>query len=198
MKRLPTKRKSSGQQIKEYNWIRYCGRARMHVWNSGGPINAPHERVLQLLICPFEDTNESWTVYRHESDPAKDGKIVFKRWDCEADKPRFRKLIRKAADVWKTEPSVLERQFPVAGRWVKDLERVVTGFSVPPSCGPVRRRKGEERHRLLFWRDDHKSEFAWASKAPAAWRRLEQLFGSLLRRFRQHADGKPLPSVLAL
>jgi hypothetical protein len=192
------KTKRNARRKREYDWARYAGRARMHVWNSGGPINAPHERVLQLLICPFEGTNESWTVYRHETDPARDGKIVFKRWDCEADKPRFKRLVGKVSDVWDIEPTVVERQFPVAARWVKNLDNVVGSLSIPPICGAIKERDVDERYRLSFWRGDQKSEFAWHQKPPPAWRPLQQLFAQLLRSFRRFAKGKVLPSARML
>ena len=192
------KRKTGSRRGNQYNWIRYAGRARMHVWNSGGPINAPHERVLQLLVCPWEDTNESWTVYRHETDAAKDGKIVFKRWDCTADKPRFRRLIRQTSDVWDIEPSVAETHFPVAARWVTDLDALVSGLAVPPICGAIKGSKGEEKHRLSFWRGDQESEFAWYGKPPPAWRALHRLFARLQRSFRRFAHGKVLPPVRTL
>lgn len=195
-KRVGTK--TDARRKRDYNWVKYAGRARMDVWNSGGPINAPHERVLQLLICPFEDTNESWTVYRHETDPAKDGKIVFKRWDCEADKPRFKKLVRTVSDVWDIEPAVVQKQFPVPARWVTDLDDVVGGLSIPPICGAIKGPHFEKRHQLNFWRGNQESRFEWYEKPPPAWRPLQQLFAQLLRSFRRFAQGKALPPARTL
>ena len=73
-------------------WVWFKSRARMHVSVSGGPIQAPHQTVLQLMIEPWEGDYESWTVYRHETNPADDGKLVFKKWNYEAAKKRFRTL----------------------------------------------------------------------------------------------------------
>ena len=108
-------RRSKKAHADRIRWARFTGLARMHVWNSGGPIHAPHERVLQLLIRPWEDDHESWTVYRHERNPAKDGKLVFKKWDYEADKGRFQALRGKElAKDWDSKTNVTERHFPLS------------------------------------------------------------------------------------
>src|SRR5207302_6791406 len=52
--------------------LRFSGFAMMQVRASGGPIHAPHERVLQLLIQPWKGDDESWTIYRHEAGAQED------------------------------------------------------------------------------------------------------------------------------
>jgi hypothetical protein len=174
----------------------FAGFARMRVWNSGGPIHAPHDRVLQLLISPWDGGEESWTLYRHEAGAHKDGKIVFKKWNSEMDKRRFRALGRKPAPKdWRNKVSVIEKQFQVFGQWVKALERKIETLSVPPIAGAVRPLAHETVYTLSFWRSHQRAEFSWNSTAPAAWRPIAKLFFSLLRAFRRHADGKPIVPV---
>src|SRR5882672_661982 len=197
MKRAqPSKRAPTDAVEKRRDWIRFCGFARMHVWVSGGPIHAPHERVLQLLIKPWADDHESWTVYRHEKDPHKDGKIVFKKWNYAADRERFLALGRKVAPkAWDTKTNVGERHFPVSGRWVSGLERAVGALSVPPIAGTVRPLLRDTEYQLSLWRSRQESEFSWHPIPPAAWKPMSRLFSTLLRNFRQHADGKPLAPI---
>jgi hypothetical protein len=181
---------------KRRDWLYLSGFARMRVWNSGGPIHAPHERVLQLLIRAWADDHESWTVYRHETDPNKDGKVVFKRWDYEADRERFlalgQKQVRRA---WHTKTNVSERQSPVPARWVRELERVVGALSVPPIAGGIQPLSRDTQYQLSFWRNRQESEFSWHRIPPKAWRPLARLFSGLLRNFRQHAKGGQLAPI---
>jgi len=167
----------------------------MHVSVSGGPIHGRHKEVLQLLVEPWMGNDESWTVYRDEAAPQKDGKIVFKKWDKEADRVRFRALgDKEAPQKWRTtSTSVTERQLPVPGRWVSMLERKLGSLNVPPIAGPVRASSRSTRFRLRLWRSRQRSEFQWHPTPPKEWEALGGLFASLLRSFRQHADGKPLP-----
>lgn len=160
------------------------------------PIHAPHKPVLQLFIGPGQDEHESWTIYRHESDVRKDGKVVFKRWDRKADLQRVRALEgRKIPKEWRSTASVIEGQFPLPGRWVSALERAIGGLSVPPIAGPVQELTRDTEYQLSLWRSRQESEFSWRSTPPRAWRPLADLFSTLLRTFRQHAAGRPLPAI---
>ena len=181
---------------RQMRWVEFSSRARMHVWNSGGPIHAPHKTVLQLLIEPWAGDYESWTVYRHETETRKDGKLVFKQWDYKAQKKRFRTLNLKTwRDVWNVETEVTERQFPLPARWVKELEDMIGRLSVPPITGSVKPLSRDTEYRLSFWRSRQRSEFRWHGSAPVNWTPLSWLFASLLRVFRQHGRGKALPSL---
>ena len=181
---------------KRRDWLLFSGHARMHVWVSGGPIHDPHERVLQLLIRPWMGDDESWTVYRHQKDAIKGGKLVFKKWNRKADMERFRALGKKGAPRdWKTKPNVTERQFSLPGRWVQQLERSVGTLAVPPIAGPVQPLSRATEYKLSFWRSRQESEFRWRPTAPRSWRRLADMFECLLLNFRQHAAGKPLTLI---
>lgn len=171
----------------------------MHVWNSGGPRHAPHDRVLQLLIRPWDGDDESWTVYRHEASAQKAGKIVFKKWDRQADKQRFLALGRKKApDGWRKTTSVVEKEFPVSGRWVKALERRIETLSVPPIAGAIRPLPRATEYKISFWRSRQEAEFSWNPTPPGPWKPIATLFFSLLRALRRHAAGKALVGVDAL
>jgi hypothetical protein len=171
----------------------FAAYAGMKVSVSGGPIHGPHEQVLQLFIRPWKGDAEAWTVYRHEAGGHKDGKIVFKKWNREADKVRFRALgDKEAPQDWRRTPNVVERQIPLAGRWLSGLERKIGALSIPPIAGPVRRLSRSTCFRFRLWRSRQESEFSWHPTPPKAWRPLANLFNSLLVTFRQHADGKPL------
>src|SRR6266536_3645168 len=175
------------------DWVLFSGFARMHVWNSGGPIHKPHERVLQLLVQPWMGDYESWTVYRHQKDARKDGKIVFKKWNREVDRERFRALGGKEAPKdWNTKTNVTEKHLPVPGHWVRALERTFGALSVPPIAGTVQPLSHHTEYKLIFWRGRQESEFRWRPTPPRAWRPLARVFDFLLRSFRQQADGKPL------
>jgi hypothetical protein len=177
-------------------WLEFSSRARMHVWTSGGPIHAPHKEVLQLLIEPWDGDYESWTVYRHERDRRKDGKLVFKKWDYEAQKKRFRTLKLNAwRDVWRVDTEVTEKQFLLPASWVMNLERLVEKISIPPITGPVKPLSREVQYRLNFWRSRQRSEFRWHGLAPVGWRPLRSLFESLLQSFREYGQGKALAKV---
>jgi hypothetical protein len=181
------------------DWLLFSGFARMHVWNSGGPIHAPHEKVLQLFIQPWHGNYESWTVYRHETKPAKDGKVVFKKWNRETDLERFRSLGPKPAPKdWRKTPAVVEKQFTVPGRWVRELERKVGALSIPPIAGTVRPLPRDVEYKLSLWRSTQESHFSWYRRAPAAWKPLARLYFALLRTLRAHADGKPLIPITDL
>ncbi len=174
----------------------FSGFAMMRVWNSGGPIHAPHDRVLQLLIKPWDGDHESWTVYRHEAGAHKPGKVVFKKWDCEADKRRFRALGQKRAPrSWRDTTNVTEKQYFVPGSWVSSLERSIEELSVPPIAGAVRPLPRDTVYQLSLWRSRQEAEFSWNPTPPARWRPLARLFFSLLRSFRNHAAGKPIVPV---
>jgi hypothetical protein len=179
--------------------MRFSAFAAMHVRASGGPIHAPHEHVLQLLIEPWAGDHEAWTVYRHEKDPRKEGKIVFKKWNYAADRERFRALGRRNAPrKWVEKTSVSERHFPVSGRWVSALEGAVGALSVPPIAGSVRPLRRDTTYQLSLWRSTQESEFTWNPTPPTAWGPLARLFSALLRSFREHTDGKPLAPVREL
>ena len=174
--------------------LRFSGFAMMQVRASGGPIHAPHERVLQLLILPWKGDDESWTIYRHEAGAHKDGKIVFKKWNRKVDQERFRALGRQEAPKnW--HGTVLERQFVVPGRWVRTLEQRLGLLSVPLIAGSVQPLTRDTIYKLRLWRGRQESEFSWNPRAPAAWRPLAEFFSALLDCLRQHADGKPLSSA---
>lgn len=178
------------------DWLMFAGFARMHVWNSGGPIHAPHDRVIQLLIKPWDGDDESWTVYRHAAGGHKHGKIVFKKWDCEADKRRFRALGQKQAPKhWRDTTSVAEKQYAVSGHWVRALERRIEALSVPPIAGAVRPLPRATEYTLSLWRSRQEAEFSWNPTPPAAWRPIASVFFSLLRALRRHAAGKPIVPV---
>jgi hypothetical protein len=199
MKRTqPAKKKAGLDPIEgRRDWILFAGHATMHVWASGGPIHDPHRAVLQLLIEPWMGDDESWTVYRHQAGAQKDGKIVFKKWDREADKARFRALgDKKAPKDWRSNStSVTERQIPVSGRWVSMLERRLGSLRVPPIAGPVQPLSRNTTFRFRLWRSRQQSEFQWEATPPKSWQPLARLFYALLRSFRLHADGKPLARV---
>jgi hypothetical protein len=197
MKRTRSKKDISLDPVeKRRDWLRFSGCARMHVWVSGGPIQDPHERVLQLLIQPWMGDYESWTVYRHRKDASKAGKIVFKKWNRDADRERFRALGSKEAPKdWNTKTNVAERHLSVPGRWVTALERMVGELGVPPIAGAVQPLSSATEYKLSLWRSRQESEFRWRPTPPRAWRPLASLFDSLLRNFRHHAEGKQLPPV---
>ena len=194
MKRARSKKDGKLDPIeRRRDWLRFSAFARMHVSVRGGPINAPHEPVLQLFIEPWMGDYESWTVYRYGEDSRKDGKIVFKKWNREADRERFRALgDREAPHDWDTRLNVAKRHLPVSGRWVRALEHALEELSVPPIAGPIQPLSRETEYTLRLWRSRQTSEFEWRPTAPKAWRPLARLFDSLLRDFRRLADGKPL------
>jgi len=200
MKRARSKQNGKHDPIEmRRDWLRFSGSAWMHVWVSGGAIHDPHDRVLQLLIRPWNGDHESWTVYRHQKDARKDGKIVFKKWDRNADKERFRALGSKEAPKDSdTKTNVTERHLPVPGHWVQELERAVGALAVPPIAGTVQPLSRATEYKLSFWRSRQESEFCWCPTPPSAWRPLANIFESLLRNFRQHAAGKSLAAVHAL
>jgi hypothetical protein len=178
------------------DWLLFAGYARMRVSISGGPRHEPHKEVLQLFIEPWKGDFESWTVYRHKAGPNEDGKIVFKKWDREADKQRFRALgAKKAPKGWYGSTSVTERQIPVSGRWVSALERKIGSLRIPPITGPVRPLSRSTSYRFRLWRGRQESVFEWHPTPPSGWRPIAALFDSLWRSFRQHAADKPLAPV---
>ena len=179
-----------------HDWVMFSGLARMRVWVSGGPIHAPHDPVLQLLIKPWDGDDESWTVYRHENGAQKPGKIVFKTWDQGAEKKRFRALGKKAAPrSWRDTANVAEKQYTVPGRWVRALERRIEALSVPPMAGAVRPLARETEFTLSLWRSRQKATFSWNPTPPAQWLPIANLFRSLLKAFRRHGAGKPMVNV---
>jgi len=200
MKRSPPVRKDDLDLFeKRRDWILFYGYARMRVSASGGPIHGPHKEVLQLFVEPWKGDAESWAVYRHEAGAQKDGKIVSKKWNREADRERFRSLgNEEAPKEWRSSSSVTERQVLVPGRWVSLLERKLGTLQVPPIAGPVRPLSRSTSFRLRLWRSRQRSEFRWEPTPPKAWEPLSRLFDSLLRSFRQHAAGEPLAPVQEL
>jgi hypothetical protein len=151
------------------DWIMFSGFARMRVWNSGGPIHDPHERVLQLLIKPWDGDDESWTVYRHATNARKPGKLVFKKWDCTADGKKFVSLgKRRAPKKWRDATSVVEKRYPLPGPWVKALERKIETLSVPPIAGSVLPLARATEYTLSLWRSRQEAEFSWNPSPP--WR----------------------------
>jgi hypothetical protein len=136
-------------------------------------------------------------VYRHEAGAQKDGKIVFKKWNREAHKARFRALgAKEAPKEWRSmSTSVTEREIPVPGRWIRILERKIGSLRVPPIAGPVRSLSRSTSFCLRLWRSGQRSEFRWHPIAPRAWEPLSSLFHSLLHSFRRHAKGKPLGPI---
>lgn len=200
---MKTKRSRKPAKIdpieKRRDWQTLRGRAMMRVLVSGGPIQAPHEPVIQLLIRPWMGGDESWTVYRHATDPQQAGKAVSKKWYREADRERFRSLGWKhAPHGWLENPSVTESQVEVPAEWVRALERKIERLSIPPITGRIRPLVCATGYRLSLWRSRQKSQFSWRPTAPAGWNPLFTLFSSLLRSLRRHADGKPLASVESL
>jgi hypothetical protein len=168
----------------------------MHVSVSGGHIHAPHERVIQILIQPWTGGDESWTVYRHEKDRHKDGKLVFKKWNTEADLERFRTLGKKRAPrVWSWNTSVTRKDYPLPAGWVRALERAIAEISMPIIAGAVAAITKETEYTLSLWRNRQKSEFSWYAKPPHAWRPIAQTFESLIQGFRQYALAQPLLPV---
>lgn len=181
---------------KRRDWVRFSCLAKMHVWVSGGPIHDPHKPVLQLLIQPWKGDYEAWTVYRHAEGDRKAGKIVFKKWNREADRERFRALGNEEAPKdWDHKPNVLEKHFPVSGRWVAGLESAVGKISIPLIAGPVQPLSADTEYKLSLWRGRQESEFSWHAAPPKGWRPLANLFGSLLRNFRAHTEGKPFGPI---
>ena len=155
--------------------------------------------MLQLLIESRVGGDESWTAYRHQKDRRKDGKIVFKKWNREADMERLRALgSKKAPKNWETRTNIIEKQLPVSGRWVKDLGRALATISVPPIAGSVLPLARTTKFRLTLWRSRQQSEFSWDRTTPKGWRPLGQLFDFLLQSFRRHAEGKALAPVREL
>jgi hypothetical protein len=197
MKRSP---KKSPDSVAEHpDWLRFSMHAQMRVWNSGGPIHAPHRPVLQLLIQPWQGNHESWTVYRHGSDARRAGKLVGKLWDQEADSRKVLSLGRESMPKdWHKAASVTEWHFPLSARWVRVLEGVVEGLSVPPIAGPARDLGQATEFKLSFWRGMQQSHFSWHSKPPGVWKPLAALFSLLLEAFRQHARGLPIAPVPTL
>ena len=178
---------------RQLRWLEFASRAWMHVQISGGPIHAPHEEVLQLRVSPWQGNYESWTIYRHSSNPKKPGKLVIKTWDFDAQKKRFSKLkLKTQRDVWNLDMQINERQFPLPALWVGKLERTIERLSVPPITGPVKPLSRATEFRLRFWRSEQQSEFRWHGSAPPGWNRLSKLFESLLQIFRDHGHGKSL------
>lgn len=197
MKPSPKKRKPTLDPVeKRPDWIRFYCMAFMHVRSSGGPIHNPHTRVLQLLIEPWQGDYEAWTVYRHQQGSRKDGKIVFRKWNREADRARFRALgDMPAPKDWDHNTNVLEMHLTIPGRWVADLEHAVEKLSVPPVTGTVLPLLRETEYQLRFWRGRQESKFSWHTTPPKGWRPLAALFKSLLQNFRHHSAGKPLGPV---
>src|SRR2546430_9381022 len=64
--RKSTRLNSSHSQI---SYAVFClkKKKKMKVRVSGGPIPAPQERVLQILILPWKGATESWTIFSTES-----------------------------------------------------------------------------------------------------------------------------------
>ena len=175
------------------DWVMFEGYAHMHVSIAGGPIHEPYEEAIQLFIIPWRGEYESWTVYRHNADSWKGGKIVFKKWDRTKDVERFRALgDEKAPKEWFSSTSVIQREFPVKARWVKDLELKVSRLSIPPISGPVLELTRKTRYRVRFWRGRWDSEFTWEGTAPKGWLPLARLFDALLKNVRGLASGNQL------
>jgi hypothetical protein len=194
MKKRVSKKVHTDPVEKRSDWMRLYMSAWNRVWVSGGPINEPYERVLQLLIRPWDGDHESWAVYRHGKDSRKNGKIVFKKWDYEADKERFRALgAKEAPKDW--EATVSETQLTVPTRWLSALEQAVGKLSVPPIAGTIRPLRRETEFQLSFWRSRQESEFSWNPTPPAGWKPLARLFTELLRSFRAYANKRPLTPV---
>jgi hypothetical protein len=192
-----SKRRALDPVEKRPAWRRFWSSAWIKVSVSGGPIHDPHKPVLQLLIRPWAGDDESWTVYRHGTRPRDDGKIEFRKWDREADKQRCRELgTGPAPKEW--EATVNERHFPVSGQWVKALERALESLSIPPIAGAVQPLSRSTCYELRLWRNRQRSAFEWNPTAPAGWKPISELFFSLLRAFRQHANGRPLAAVSQL
>ena len=189
MKKPASKKGSKSEPIeKRRDWWIFAGHAQMHVWVNGGPIHAPHERVLQLLIQPWNGDDESWCVYRHKSGARKSGKIVFKKWDCETDKKRFRALGKKPMPKrWLDTTTVAEKQYAVSGQWVRALELKIETISIPPIAGPVKPLLRATEYKLALWRCRQEANFSWNPTPPVAWRPIAKLFSSLLRAFRRFA-----------
>jgi len=196
-KHTGTAKNTGSDQIEgRRDWSVFFAFARMRVWNSGGPIHAPHERTLKLLISPWHGGDESWTVYRHQTDAGKDGKIVFKKWNREVDLDRFRSLGAKdAREDWRKTASISEKQFSVPGRWVRALERRVEEILIPAIAGRVRPLPRETEYELRLWRNTQRSEFSWRAKPPPAWSPLTRFFFAFLETMREHDQGAALPPV---
>jgi hypothetical protein len=170
-------------------WIRLIGSAWMSVLVSGGPIQEPYERVLQLFINPWTRGFESWTIYRHAKDGRKNGRIVYKKWDKDRDIERFRALGKKKAPMdWARNPYILERENFVTGNWVKELQLKVERLRIPPITGPVLPQSKNTNYRLRLWRGRAQSSFEWQGTGPKAWQPLVHLFESLVRELCERAD----------
>jgi hypothetical protein len=190
-------RKTTGDPVESRrDWVMFSCYAHMHVSVYGGPIHKPHTPVLQLLIQPWKGDHEAWTVYRHPDGIRKNGKIVFKKWNREADLKRFRALGQQEAPKdWMQKTNVTEQIFHVSGRWVANLERAVGKISIPLIAGPVQPLSADTEYKLSLWRGRQESEFSWHAAPPKGWRPLANLFGSLLRNFRAHTEGKPFGPI---
>jgi hypothetical protein len=172
-------------------WLIFSSFARMHVRASGGygPACKPFQHVLQLLIESPAD-HESWTVYRDDINPDRDGKIVCKKWIMQPDWEKVQKLDGKPLPKdWHLDYSVVETSFPVSSRWLRALDRAVDSLSIPPMTGPILPFSVGVDYQLSLWRSRRKSEFSWVDEAPKGWKPISDFFAVLLENFRKHAQG---------
>jgi hypothetical protein len=179
-----------------HGWRLLASFAGMHVWNSGGPIHAPHVKMLQLLVYEDGDRTESWTIYRHETSERKNGKLVHKRWDVAKDRKKFLEMQGKQRPKdWYRNPSVVEKQFVLPANWVHDLDSFLVTISVPLIAGEMRALYRKSRSKLNLWRGDQESLFGWDAPVPAAWEPLDRLFSSMVTGLSKFCKGGALQSV---
>ena len=151
--------------------------AGMRVWVSGGPIHAPHVRMLQLLVSEDGDRTESWTIYRHETSERKNGKLVHKRWDVVTDRKKFLAMQGKPRPKdWYQNNSIVEKQFVLPAKWVRNLDSFLATVSTPLIAGQPTALYRRKRSKLNLWRGDQESLFEWDAPVPAAWEPLDRFF----------------------
>jgi hypothetical protein len=177
-------------------WRMLASFAGMHVWVSGGPIHAPHVRMLQLLVSEYGDRTESWTIYRHETSERKNGKLVHKRWDVEKDRKKFLAMQGKQRPKdWYQNSSIVEKQFVLPAKWVRNLDGFLETLSVPLIAGQARTLYRRSRSKLNLWRGDQESLFEWDAPVPGAWEPLDRLFSSMVNGLSAFCKGGALLPV---
>jgi hypothetical protein len=179
-----------------HGWRLLASFAGMNVWVSGGPIHAPHGRMLQLLVSEHGERTESWTIYRHETSERKNGKLVHKRWDRAKDRKKFLAMAGKQRPKdWYRNTSIVEKQLVLPAKWVRDLDDTLATVSVPLIAGQPQALYRRSRSKLNLWRGDQESLFEWDAPVPAAWEPLDRLFSSMVTGLSTFRNGGALEPV---
>jgi hypothetical protein len=194
--------KKNSREIREKSakpprgWRLLASFAGMRVWVSGGPIHAPHVRMLQLLVSEHGERTESWTIYRHGTSERKNGKLVHKRWDVAKDRKKFLAMQGKQRPKdWYQNASIVEKQFALPAKWVRDIDGFLVTMSVPLIAGQTQALYRRSRSKLNLWRGDQESLFGWDAPVPAAWEPLDRLFSSIVTGLSKFCKGGALQSV---